>query len=191
MWSWSSEVTPWCLPSQHLPPTAHSKPAAPSSWGEPVGAVQHVASHCSSLPQSIEAEWELLDHLRSCVLSCTLLYLTYFQYICFEFTNPFIKNKWQYDAVHNAVFKNTLSYLVLCIYIYTHIHVNPHATYTCISLFHETPIMTRANRTSPSPETYSANICHLDIHASMAWVILTTFLLIICHRFRNSLKVSI
>lgn len=44
---------------QLLPPTAHSKPAAPSSWGEPAGAVQHAASHCSSLPQKAGSEWEL------------------------------------------------------------------------------------------------------------------------------------
>lgn len=47
------------LAHQLLPPTAHSKPAAPSSSGEPAGAAQHAASHCSSLPQSAGTEWEL------------------------------------------------------------------------------------------------------------------------------------
>ena len=163
------------LAHQPSPPTARSKPAAPSSRGEP-GVL------CSMLPRAAAAHLKLqepsgnlLDHLRSCILSCTMLYLTHFLYIWSEFTKPFIKNKWQYDAVQNAVCKSTLfthTTLVLCIYIHT--HVNPHTTYTCTSLLHETPIMSRAKLTSPSP--YSTNIYHLDIHASTVRVILTALL---------------
>lgn len=158
-------MIPWCLlTNSHLQLlTVRQQLAVPE---------ESLQVLCSTLPHVVavflkvqELSGNLLDHPRSCILSCTLLFLTHFLYVCFEFTNPFIKNKWQYDAVQNAVCESTLLYtlcLVLCIYIHTckpsH-HVYLHIV---ISI---TPIMARAKLTSPSPETYSAQ-SHLVFHAS-------------------------
>lgn len=89
---------------------------------------------CSMLPHILavylkrqDLSGNLLDHLRSHILSCTMLYLTHFLYACFEFTKSFIKNKRQYDAVQNAACKSTLLHtlcLVLCIHTHTYKHTH-------------------------------------------------------------------
>lgn len=59
---------------QLLPPAAHSKPAAPE---------KQLHMLCSVLPHIVavynkvqELSGNLLDHLKSCILSCNMLYLT-------------------------------------------------------------------------------------------------------------------
>lgn len=87
-----------------------------------------------------------LDHLKSCVLFCTTVYLTHFLYVRFAFTKAFTKNKWRYDAVQNAVCKKE--------HIITHTtlraeHINTRITpciiYVCTLLFSQIPIMGRTD----------------------------------------------
>lgn len=169
---------------QLLPPAAHSKPAAPE---------KQLHMLCSMLPPIVtvynkvqELSGNLLDHLKSCILSCNMLYLTLISCTygsgswdqLLQTSGSMMQLKTKYVRAHYYT-----HYISCCAYIFINISTcNPtHHTYLCAVI--------SCNFGNANSQNPFCPLLKFTVEIPVTWISMplecaaTHFLLLFCHLY--------